>query len=378
MDQKFAGRYFRERSFSYYLRLHSQRYQKMKPQYLPPFALLWLACFTGNADVAAQSKETPAVTHMRTLSDREDVLSQNYMSYMSEVAHRGRARKMEKRRNELIATVRESIREASKLKPFEGDASLRDAYKDYWSVLLSVFTEEYHKIVDMEEVAEQSYDAMETYLLVQEKAGEKMDEAHEKLILAYRLFAANHKVTLSEGAQTKLSRKLAQTGKVNKYTNQVYLIYFKSSVQEGMMMKALNAKDINAVEQARGSMARYAAEGLSRLDTVKVFQGDGSLINACRKILTFQQSEAEKFTAITAFLIKNEEFEKMKKTYDTKPANKRTQADVDQFNNAVKDLNDAVNTYNKVNHELNTNRNKAHEQWESAHRQFMDQHVPHS
>jgi hypothetical protein len=349
----------------------------MKPQHLTYFVLLWLACL-GSISTRAQSKETPAVTYMRTLSDREDLLSKNYMSYMSEVAHGGRARKMEKRRNELIANVRESIREAGKLKPFEGDASLRDAYKDYWTVLLSLFTEEYHKIVDMEEVAEQSYDGMEAYLLIQEKAGEKMDEAHEKLTLSYKLFAANHKVTLLEGEQSKLSRKLTQTGKVNKYTNQVYLIYFKSSVQEGMMMKALNAKDINAMEQARGSMGRYAAEGLARLDTVKAFQGDGSMVNACRKILTFQQSESEKFSTISAFLIKNEEFDKMKKTYETKPASKRTQADVDQFNQAVKDLNAAVNDYNKVNHELNTNRSKAHEQWESAHKRFLDEHVPHS
>ncbi len=87
---------------------------------------------------------------------------------------------MEKRRNRAYCHRARVHTRSLKLKPFEGDASLRDAYKDYWSVLLSVFTEEYHKIVDMEEVAEQSYDAMETYLLVQEKAGEKMDEAHGK------------------------------------------------------------------------------------------------------------------------------------------------------------------------------------------------------
>ena len=335
---------------------------------------LVLAIGLSATSVPAQSS---AVEHMNALSQREELLSVNYMSYMSEVAHGGRARKMEKRRNELITTIRGSIKEAEKLAPFEGDASLRDAYKTYWNVLLSVFMEEYHKIVDMEEVAEQSYDAMETYLLVQEKAGEKLDEAYGKVALAYKVFAASHHVKLVEGEQSKLSRKLDQAGKVNKYYNQLYLIYFKSTVQEGLMVAALNRNDINAIEQGRSSLTRYASEGLTRLDTMKAFQGDGSVINTCRKMLTFQQSEADKFSAITNFLLKNEEFTKIKKTFDTKPANKRTQADIDQYNTAVKELNLAVNDYNKVNEQLNKERSKMHDQWDSTGKRFFDDHVPH-
>lgn len=345
----------------------------MKPVYIFHLGLILATCLI-TMGVSAQAN---AVEHMRALSQREELLSSDYMSYMSEVAHGGRARKMEKRRNELIATVRGSIREAEKLAPFEGDASLRDAYKTYWTVLLSVFMEEYHKIVDMEEVAEQSYDAMESYLLIQEKAGEKLDDAYRKVALAYKVFAASHNVKLVEGEQSKLSQKLEQAGNVNKYYNQLYLIYFKSTVQEGMMVMALNQSDINAIEQGRSSITRFATEGLSRLDTTKAFQGDGSVIATCRKVLTFQKSEAEQFSAITNFLIRNEEFARIKKTFDTKPANKRTQTDLDQYNNAVKELNTAVNDYNKVNDQLNKDRTKMHEQWDNTSKRFFDSHVPH-
>jgi uncharacterized protein YpuA (DUF1002 family) len=345
----------------------------MKPVYIFQLGLV-IATSLITTGVLAQAG---AVEHMSALSQREEMLSQDYLSYMSTVAHGGRARKMEKRRNELIATIKGSIKEAEKLKPFEGDASLRDAYKDYWTVLLSVFNEEYHKIVDMEEVAEQSYDAMETYLLIQEKAGEKLDEAYGRVALAYKVFAARHNIKLVEGEQTRLSRKLDQAGSVNKYYNQLYLIYFKSTVQEGMMMIALNKNDINAIEQGRSSMSRYATEGLSRLDTTRAFQGDGSVIATCRKVLAFQKSEAEQFPVITNFMIRNEEFTKIKKTFDTKPAGKRTQADVDQYNKAVKDLNTAVNDYNKVNDQLNKDRTKMHEQWDNTTKRFFDSHVPH-
>jgi hypothetical protein len=42
---------------------------------------------------------------MNQFAERENLLSQKYMSYMSEVAHHGRARKMEKRRIEVINGV---------------------------------------------------------------------------------------------------------------------------------------------------------------------------------------------------------------------------------------------------------------------------------
>jgi hypothetical protein len=325
---------------------------------------------------ASHAQDNP-VEHMNALASREEILSKNYLSYMSEVAHGERARKMERRRQDLLNSVRESIKEAGKLRPYKGDASLRDAYKDYWSVLLSVLNEDYHKIVDMEEVAEQSYDAMEAYLLIQEKASIKLNEAYNKVPPAYQAFADKHGVKLIEGQKSKLERKLDQAGSVNKYFNQLYLVFFKSYVQEGLMLKALNDSDVNAVEQAKSSMSKYAAEGLQKLDTIKAYKGDGSLITACRKVLEFQKSEAEKTSAMTAFLIKDEDYKKIKKAFDTKPANKRTKEDVDSFNKAVNDFNAAVNEHNKVNEELNKNRSKALDNWNSTRKRFLDHHVPH-
>jgi hypothetical protein len=317
------------------------------------------------------------VEHMNVLAEREEILSQKYMSYINEVAHGNRARKMEKRREDLVNSVRESIREAGKARPYKGDVSLREAYKEYWTVLLSVFNEDYHKIVDMEEVAEQSYDAMEAYLLIQEKASQRLNEAYDKVPAAYYAFAERHGVRLVEGQKSRLSRKLDQAGLVNKYFNHVYLVYFKSTVQEGMMMKGLNTSDINAVEQARSSMEKYAIEGLQRLDTMKAFKNDGSVITACRKVLEFQKSEAAKAPAFTTFLSKVDEFNKIKKVYDAKPQAERKQSDVDTYNKAVGDYNASINEYNKINSELNTGRTKVMEQWERTRKQFLDRHVPH-
>ncbi|HYC87104.1 MAG TPA: hypothetical protein VEB86_17850, partial [Chryseosolibacter sp.] len=170
------------------------------------FTLLLVAVFSFSFS------QTPAtaVEYMKYLTDREEELSRKYLSYMSEVAHGNRARKMEKRRQELIAEIRQSLGEASRLRPFKTDATLRDSFKNYWDILLKVFNEDYHKIVNMEEIAEQSYDNMEAYLLAQEKAGDVLDEACAKIAPVYSTFAANNNVRLIHNGDTKMEKNLRQ------------------------------------------------------------------------------------------------------------------------------------------------------------------------
>jgi hypothetical protein len=317
------------------------------------------------------------VEHMSYLNERDEVLRQKYMSYMSEVAHGQRARKMEKRREELIASIQNAIREGGKLRPYKGDVSLRNAYLEYWNILLHVFKEDYHKIVDMDEVAERSYDAMEAYLLAQEEVDKKVNEASAKISPAYEAFANKHNVTLTEGNSNKLNKKLDQVGKVNHYVNKMFLIYFKSGVQESNALEAIKASDINAIEQSKNSMLKYADEGLARLDTVKQFKGDGALLNACRKILEFHKVMAtQKIPLLADFIIKAQEFEKLKKSFDSKPPNKRTQQEVDNFNRAVNEMNKEIGLYNKNSEAMFNARNKAVTTWEQSKKGFMDRHIP--
>src|SRR5437868_10945759 len=86
----------------------------------------------------SQAVDSP-VEHMIFLNDNEELLQKNYLSYMSEVSHGGRARKMEKRRQELITSIQAAIKDATKLKPYKGDASLKKAFIEYWNILLHLF-----------------------------------------------------------------------------------------------------------------------------------------------------------------------------------------------------------------------------------------------
>lgn len=342
--------------------------------------LYFLLASTLMAPFCAMAQQQPTgspVDHIDQISGMDREMQKKYISYMSAVAHSS-PRKMEKRRQELLATIQESIQHVGRVRPYKGDASLRDTYSAFLKILLTVFREDYHKIVDMEEIAEQSYDNMEAYLLAQERAGEKLRQAAEKIEPAYMLFATKHNVRLVEPEkESKTSRKLEMIGKVNGYYHKVYLVFFKSNHQESYLVKAMSNNDLNAVEQSKNSLLSYATEGLSKLDTTKAFQGDLSLVTACRKVLEFHKMEAEqKIPVITEYLLKNDEFQKIKKAMDAKSDRQRTQADVDKYNEAVSAMNASIVKYSKTVQELNAQRKKLIDNWNSSARKFMDTHMP--
>lgn len=318
-----------------------------------------------------------AVDHMEFFTTRENELSKKYLSYMTEVAHGNRARKLEKRRQELIGQIRTSLNEVNRLRPYKGDPTLRDTYRNYWDILLKVFNEDYDKIVNMEEIAEQSYDHMEAYLMAQQKASEVLGNAQDKIEPVYNAFASKNHIRLVKGGDSKLEKRLRQVGLVNGYYYQIFLIFFKSFKQEAYVMDAFNRKDINGIEQNRNTLIRFAEEGLHKMDTIKAFRGDGSLATACRKVLEFHKIEAEKqIPGLNDFILRNDEFEKIKKAFDAKPANKRTKADVDIYNKAVNEINAVMETSNKLLAAMNTSREKAMNNWDVTKKRFMDSHVP--
>lgn len=341
------------------------------------FRILTISAFLFAGCLCYAQGDANPVEHMEFFTSRELELSKKYLDYMSQVAHGSRARKLEKRRQELISQIRQSLNEANRLRPYKGDATLRDAYKIYWDILYKVFNEDYHKIVDMEAIAEQSYDHMEAYLMAQEKAGEALADAHEKIEPVYTTFAEKNDVRLIEGGDSKVAKKMRQVSAVNAYYHDIFLIFFKSYKQEAYVMEAMNRKDLNGLEQNRSTLLKYAEEGLQRLDTIRAFNGDNSLLRACRDVLVFHKLEADKYVpGLNDFMLKNDEFEKVKKAFEAKPAGKRSQADVDIYNQAVNELNTALESSNKLLNVMNTGRDKVLEGWNGARQRFMDGHVP--
>ena len=323
---------------------------------------------------SAQNFEN-AGQYMDFISNANQVLTIKYLTYMSAVSHGKSARKVEKRRTEVVNAISDTKFSVMGMPPWKGDRTLKDTTVAYLKILNTVFNEDYSKIVNMEEIAEQSYDAMEAYLLAQEKAYEKLNQAAERQHEMQKQFAAKNNINLIEST-SELEEKSKTANAVLAHCNEVYLVFFKPYKQEGYLIEAMNQKNLVSMEQDINSMKKMADDGMEQLKKIKGYNNDASLIAACRNMLIFYKSEAARSATLTDFFLKEESFAKIKKQFESKPASKRTQQDIDQYNNAVNDMNTASKSFNATNNELNKERSDALNDWNKAYNRFRDEYMP--
>ena len=312
--------------------------------------------------------------YMGYIGKANEDLQATYLSYLSAVAH-NRAKKVEKRRMDVVNAISDTRYKVQGMPAWKGDRSYRDTTVVYLKMLNIIFNEDYGKIVNMEEIAEQSYDAMEAYMMAQEKANEKLQDASQRQQDVQKAFAAKYNIKLINN-ENDIDRKSKEANALMKHYDEVYLTFFKPYKQDMYLTDAVNKKNVVSIEENKNSLKKFAEEGLKKLQGFRGYNGDGSLIVACREALQYYKNEADQTQVITDFLLKEDNFNKLKKAFDSKPAGKRTQADVNEYNKAVNDFNDAVNNYNKVNKQLNKERDKAINNWNDEVKKYLDNYMP--
>lgn len=323
--------------------------------------------------IFAQDYETP-VKYMEAITKQQENVSKKYMAYTSASAHGKREKKVEKLRSSMINEIDEARMNIGSMPSYKGDKAYRDSAVNFLKFYYSVMNDDYSKIVNMEEIAEQSYDEMEAYLLLQEKVDQKLNEANQKLDKAQKDFGGKNNINIIEG-KSELAEKMKEAGAVSKYYHQVYLVFFKPYIQEKNLMEAIKKNNLTGIEQNKSSMLKYAQEGLIKLAAMKGYNGDLALVGACKTLLNFYVNEAGKTAQINDFLLTKERFEGIKKEMDKK-GDKRTKEDVEAYNKAVNDMNKASNDYNNTNKMLNEERTESLNNWNKGVKNFYDEFTP--
>jgi hypothetical protein len=315
-----------------------------------------------------------AVSYMDYIDKQHEDISKKFLTYNSAVSHGKRARKVENLRTKLLDEVQEARENIGSLPPFKSDKEYKDSTVSFLKLYYNILNDDYEKIVNMQEISEQSYDDMQAYILIKEAVDKKMDEAEEQIHHEEKKFAAKNNVNLID-SKDDISEMMETVGKVNKYYNTLDLVFFKNYKEEQYLWEAINKRNITGIEQNKNALLQYAQTGLSSLDTMKSFQGDNSLITNCRSLLKFYVSEVnDRIGTVSDYFLKNEQFEKMKSDYDNSSEHSKEQ--VADYNKGVKDINDAVNSYNNVNNQLNQNRRELLDNWNNAVNAYFDAQMP--
>ncbi|MDG5492090.1 hypothetical protein [Psychroserpens sp. SPM9] len=324
--------------------------------------------------VTAQNFKT-ASEYLDFVGKEQKAITKNMWKYTKAVAHSKSDRSIDGKRKNLLKSVDRAIEKIKKANGFEGDDYKNKVLK-HLTFNKNLLNHDYAKIIDMKAVAEQSYDAMEAYILAQELADKKMEESQQEYETNLYEFASKHNIQIVEN-DSDLGKKMKISNEVFEHYNDLYLTYFKVFINEVYLWEAVEKNDISAIQQNANALNAAAKEGLEILKTKTTYQNDDSIINATKKAFEFFIDESEnQIPQITDFLITNEDFEKIKANLEQTPERKRTEAQIDNYNTKVKEINAAVTNYNKVNVDLNNLRQQIINNLNTVNANFLSKHIP--
>ncbi len=327
-------------------------------------------------NLVAQEFKTP-VDYLSYLGKEQQTIARSTWKYTSAVAHSTSARRIEATRKQLVKSIQVASKKIEALKNgYKGDVEFRDKVLNYLYFAEKNINEEYSKIIDMQDVAQQSYDFMEAYIMTRDLVNKKLDDELEKVKLAQSEFAQKYNVKMSED-ESELSKKIKVSNEVFDYHSVLYLIFFKVNITDFNLSNAIEKKDLAAIEQNASSLSKYADEGLEKIKTISKYNNDDSLLEEAKKALLFYKKVAEEHTPkVVAYLMFYDKFENAKKTLESKSESDRSKEEVDNYNAMVKQVNKEIANYNKLSNSNFQDKTNTINSWNAAADNFIARHVP--
>lgn len=338
--------------------------------------ITFIVLFFVTTTLFAQDFKSP-LEFLEYIGKQEENITKETWKYTKTIAHSKSGKKIDATRKNLIKSIQTAKNNVLKLKNgYNGDVEYRDIILEYLNVSEIIITEDYSKIIDLQEVSEQSYDYMEAYIKMQDLVNQRMDAEQQKLIAGQKKFATKHNITISEG-ETEIGKKMKISNAVFDYHSDLYLIFFKCNVTDLQLSNAIAQKDLSAIQQNSSALASYSEEGLEKIKLLKPYKNDATLINSTKKCLEFyKKTTIEQIPSIIDFFMFNSKFETTKQNLEKKKQADRTKEEIDNYNGMVKDVNLKINNFNKVNTKFDQEKTQHINNWNNTASQFISIHVP--
>lgn len=295
-------------------------------------------------------------------------------NYLWVIAKGNNSENVERKRQELVTINRKIRQEVADDIGFNGDTRLRDSLIRYLDTEFSMLTDDMEQIIDLEKIAEKSYDGMEAYILAKDEVFMKMERAGNGFINAYNGFSKVHGIELS-GNKSQLESRLENASQVFEYYHRVFLLFYKPFHEEKRLLNAMDSKNSEAMELHAVRLNTYANNSRALLHGFGPFRSDSSLYRICLELSIFYQLESLSLRPYSGYFSDYASYLEIKKNYEAIPEDSKKQEDVDKYNQIVKSLNSKVNTFNLINEELNRNRRILLEKWNVAKAGFLFKHI---
>lgn len=298
-----------------------------------------------------------------------------YYDYIKVVTRMRRARIVEKRRQALLQVLENIKNYYSTTNALHNDSTLLSDLKTYIHLTQVVLKEDFDKILDMEDIAEQSYDLAEAYELALDMAIEKLHNCFNTLRQREGIFFKKYNIKAKED-KSELVLKIQKTTRAMEYFGTINRIVARANRQNNYTSMAIQGKDLASLEQHLITLVSVSEEGLEKLQKQQSYDGDNELLLTAVEMLQFYKNEGQTtYPANVDFIIKTDNFQKMMKRFNEIKKKDRTQKDVNQYNNAVRSYNKEVKNINKLNSVSLKKGNKFIKLWNKKTERFFKEHT---
>ena len=323
-----------------------------------------------------QNFKTP-VDYLNYIGKETDLISNSTWIYTKTVAHSKNADEIEQTRRNLVQNIQNSSEKIKALKTgFKGDLDYRNQLLSYFLISERYINDDYGEIINLQEIADQSYDFMETYITTRDLINQKLNDEIEKLTLNQKNFGKKYNIQMAED-KSDLGKKMRISNEVFAYHTQMYLIFFKVNITDSNLSKAIQRNDLGNIQQLASSLELYADEGLGKIKDIKPYNKDASLLIATKKALEFYKKEAVVLTPkIINYLLLNQKIENIKGSLDNKAQKDRSFQEINDFNNLVNRTNKEIDEFNKLNSKFYQEKTAVNSTWEQTGSDFISKHVP--
>ncbi|MDA3614219.1 LIC11966 family surface protein [Polluticaenibacter yanchengensis] len=303
-------------------------------------------------------------------------VNKKYVKFQSTSAHSSKERKARRDFNNLLEEVQKSEGNIRTMPPYNSNRAFRDSAAAYFKLYNIILQKDYNKVVDMQEIADQSYDLMEAYFTARDIVSDKLASQSEMINVELKKFGAANNVNIIEGSDdSDIGKMMKKIGEVNHYYDPIYLNFFKVYKQYAYLSDALASKNVGSIEQNKNTLQQFATEALTKINSFGSFKGDNSLVTSSKKLIeNYLKFANEKVQPQLDFLIADENFKKL--DAEMKKKTTRTKADIDNFNNEVANFNKLVAKSNEAGAFNNNVINPSLDNFNKAVANFFSSYIP--
>jgi hypothetical protein len=337
------------------------------------YSFLLLTFILGVTPLSTFGQTVPgSAEYMDELSPAFDKIKVKTWDYLSIVAQGRGAFLVESSRQSLLIEIMDAKEETMLAPSFNGNDELRQSLITYFNQTHTILKEDYAEILDMETIADGTYDAMEAYLLTKEKANRKLDEAYYHLLVAQKKFADDNKLIIHRPEEDEMTKKIENTGAILAYYNKIYLIFFRVFKQESLVMNAIQNDDLADFQWNIKILEFESKVALEKLALLPPFKGDASLLEETKKNMEFYYREATVDAIATAEYYENKKlYAAAKAEFEKIPQEDLVQADADKINSIGRAYNEAVAKFHAMNRAQNVERVEFLNSWNQVVEQFF-------